>query len=90
MALGFHGHPGAAAASPVVEEEQLERVPARLPKLAGSPAWERAKKAKIAKLGNARVGEISLHNIHILVTFARYTGCFFSLVPPLKVQSTKS
>ena len=60
MALGLHGHPGADAASPVVEEEQLERVPARLPKLAGSPAWERAKKAKIAKLGNAQVGEISL------------------------------
>ena len=60
MALGLHGHPGADAASPVVEEEQLERVPARLPKLAGSPAWERAEKAKIAKLGNVQVGEIIL------------------------------
>ena len=60
MALGLHGLPGAAAASPVVEEEQLERVPARLPKLGGSPAWERAKKAKIAKLGNVQVGEVIL------------------------------
>ena len=60
MALGLHGHPGAAAASPVVEEEPQEGVPARLPRLGGSPAWERAKKAKIAKLGNAQVGEISL------------------------------
>ena len=60
MALGLHGHPGADAASPVVEEEQLEHVPARLPKLEGSPAWERAEKAKIAKLGNVQVGEVIL------------------------------
>ena len=60
MALGLHGHPGAVAASPVVEEEQLEHVPARLPKLEGSPAWERAEKAKIAKLGNVQVVQIIL------------------------------
>ena len=60
MALGLHGHPGADVASPVVEEEQLERVPARLPKLEGSPAWERAKTAKIAKPGNVQVGEVIL------------------------------
>ena len=60
MALGLHGHPGAAAASHVMEEQQQEHVPALLPRLGGSPAWERAKKAKIAKLGNAQVGKITL------------------------------
>lgn len=54
MALGLHGHPGAYAASPVVEEQPLEPVPALLRGLVGSPAWERAKKAKIVKLGNAQ------------------------------------
>ena len=56
MALGLHGHPGAYAASPVVEEQPQEPVPALLRGLVGSPAWERAKKAKIVKLGNAQVG----------------------------------
>ena len=60
MALGLHGHPGAAAVSLVVKEQQLEHVPARIPRLGGSPALERTKKAKIAKLGNVQVGEISL------------------------------
>ena len=84
MALGLHGHPGADAASPVVEEEQLERVPARLPKLAGSPAWERAKKAKIAKLGNARVGEISLHS-----NFCQIYRVFFLTGTPPKSSKYK-
>ena len=57
MVLGLHGHPGAAAASLVVKEQPLERVPALLPRLGGSPVWEMVKKVNAAKLGNAQVGE---------------------------------
>merc|ERR1719239_1677690 len=55
MALGLHGHPGAVAADLVVEEQPLERVPALLLRLGGSPAWERAKKAKFVNLGNVQL-----------------------------------
>ena len=60
MAPGLHGHHGVAAADPVVKEQLPERVPARLPRLGGSPAWERAKKAKFVNLGNVQVGEITV------------------------------
>ena len=59
MALGPRGHPGASAASRAAKERQLERVPARPQRLAGSPAWERAKRAKLVKLGNAQVLELT-------------------------------
>ena len=52
MARGLLGHPGAAAVSPVVEEQPPELVPACL---VGSHAWDRAKKVKIVKLGNVQV-----------------------------------
>ena len=79
MALGLHGHPGAAAASPVVEEEPQEHVPAQLPRLGGSPAWERVRKAKAAKLGNAQVGET-------LSTFTSWSAAL--LLPVLYLRNT--
>ena len=58
MALGIHGQPGAAAASPVGEGKPQECAPAQLQRLGGSLAWEMAKKVEIVKVGNAQVGEI--------------------------------
>ena len=59
MAFGLPGHPGAVAADPVVKEQSPERVPVRLPRLWGSPAWERAKKAEFVRLRNVQVGKIT-------------------------------
>ena len=52
MVRGLHGHPGAVAVSLVVEEQPPEHVSVCL---VGSHAWDRAKKVKIVKLGNAQV-----------------------------------
>ena len=79
MALGLHGHPGAVAADPVVKEQSPERVPVRLPRLGGSPAWEWVRKAKAAKLGNAQVGET-------LSTFKSW--CAALLLPVLYLRNT--
>ena len=57
MGLGLHGQPGAGAARPVVEEQQLDRVPAKDPTsmVGGTHAWGGAETTKIVKLGNAQV-----------------------------------